>query len=171
MILRPLFTATFLALATPALAADFALFEMTGNWRGTGTIRAKLDHPAQDGRCRMQAVPIVTGQEMQLTGRCATPQGASKLTMQFALHQGGVIAGGIASPSLPETLQFIGQIEGNIARLHSRAPVTVDNQAGNITFTLTLLDPGTFDLVEWFQPEGTTPATQLVRMRFQRGDE
>lgn len=171
MMLRTLFTTGLLTLATPAFAADFALFEMTGNWRGTGTIRAELDQPAQEGRCRMQAVPIVAGQEMKLTGRCATPQGASKLTMQFALREGGVIAGGIASPSLPETLQFIGQIEGNIARLGSRAPITLYKRVGKSTFTLTLLDPGTFDLVEWFQPEGTDPAVELVRMRFQRGDE
>ncbi|MCP5038347.1 MAG: hypothetical protein GY945_12200 [Rhodobacteraceae bacterium] len=169
--MRAFMTVLFAALGSAGLGADVALMSLTGEWRGTGIIRSEPDKPQQEGRCRMNATPLVLGREVRLKGRCATQQGSSSLTMQFVLHEGGVIAGAVASPSLPETLQFIGRVEGSVTRLKTRENVDLDGTSGIVDLSINSLDRDHFDLVEWFHPANGADPIELVRMNFAHKEE
>ncbi|HHB80335.1 MAG TPA: hypothetical protein ENK83_01110 [Aliiroseovarius sp.] len=154
-----------LVLAAPmAQAAD--LMSLSGEGRGAGAIVSDPQKPGREGRCRLTATPLVAGKEMRLKGRCATDQGSAELGMRFVLYDGGVLAGGIASSTHDETVQFDGRLEGNVARLASRKPVRVGEISGTSRFTLTLRDATHFRLVQWLEPETGAARIGMVEMDF-----
>ncbi len=156
-----------LLLAAPAAEAG-NMFELSGEWRGAGAIVAEPGKPGREGRCRLSAIPLVPGQEMRLKGRCATDQGSVELSMRFVLLEGGALAGGIATSTREDTVQFDGQLEGDVARLASRAPVTIGEVTGTSRITLTLQDEAHFRLVQWLEPEAGGAAIGMVEMAFAR---
>ena len=160
--------APLLLVAQMAMASD--MFALTGEWRGVGAIVTRPGAPGREGRCRLTATPLVAGKEMRLKGRCATDQGSAELSMRFVLYEGGVLAGGIASSTQSETVQFIGRLEGDVARLASREPVTVGEMRGTSRFTLTLRDSAHFRLVQWLEPETGAEPLGMVEMEFVRAE-
>lgn len=158
----------FFLLSGAGLVAEPTLFELSGKWQSTGTIRPEPDQPAQEGRCRMEVTTLVEGQELRMKGRCATQAGSTALTMQFALRDRGVIAGAVASPSLPESVQYLGRIDGNTANLQSREAQVIGDQKGLSRFSLTVLDDTSFAFTQWFVPGESEEVIETVHMNFVR---
>lgn len=156
-----------LLLAAPVAEAG-NMFDLSGDWRGVGAIVAEPGQPGREGRCRLAAIPLQPGKEMRLKGRCATDQGSVELSMRFVLLEGGVLAGGIASSMRDDTVQFDGQLDGEVARLASRAPVQVGEVTGTSRISLTLRDGAHFRLVQWLEPETGGAAIGMVEMEFTR---
>ncbi|HHL21434.1 MAG TPA: hypothetical protein ENJ52_07870 [Aliiroseovarius sp.] len=164
----PLFVALLLA-AGPAMAAPApALFDLTGDWRGTGAIREAPDAPAREGRCRFSAIPLRPGEEIRLKGRCATQAGSAELSMRFVLLDGGVLAAGVATSLREGSVQFDGRLDGAVARLQSREPITLDDVTGISHVTVRVEDAAHFTLRQWFAPADGSEPVVLVDMRFQR---
>ncbi len=155
-----------LFVAQMAQATD--LFDLTGEWRGNGAIVSEPGQPGREGRCRITAIPLVEGKEIRLKGRCATDQGSAELSMRFVLYPGGILAGGIASSTQPDSIQFDGRLEGDVARLASRKVVDVDGLRGTSNFTLTITDASHFRLRQWLVPEDGSAAVGMVDMAFIR---
>ena len=162
----PLFLATLLA-SGAALAAP-ALFDLTGQWRGTGAIRQALDGPAREGRCRFSAIPLRPGQEIRLKGRCATQAGSADMSMRLVLREGGTIVAGVATSLRAGTVQFDGRFDGTVARLQSREPLTLGEVSGISHLSLRVEDAENFILRQWFVPVDGSDPVVLVEMRFQR---
>ncbi len=152
-------------LAGAAGAVEVSVFELTGSWRGTGLVRPEPDQRLREGRCRLDIDAVSGDQDVRLQGRCATDLGATALTIQFERRDGGVIAGAMASPSLPETLQFLGKVAGDRLTMQTRAPFQAGDIIGHARFTLTVGAGDTFELVEFFQPQNGAEI-EIVRMSF-----
>ncbi len=153
--------------AQTAMAAG--LFSLTGEWRGVGAIVTEPGAPGREGRCRLTATPLVAGREMRLKGRCATDRGSADLSMRFVLHEGGVLAAAVASSARGgEAVQFIGRLEGGVARLSSRAPIEQGGIRGTSRFSLTLRDGDHFRLRQWLEPVDGGAPLDMVEMEFAR---
>ena len=162
----PLFLGALLA-AGPVLSAP-ALFDLTGEWRGAGAIREAPDAPAREGRCRFSAIPLRPGEEIRLKGRCATQAGSAELSMRFVLLDGGALAAGVATSLRQGSVQFDGRLDGAVARLQSREPITLDDVTGISHVTVRVEDAAHFTLRQWFAPADGTEPVVLVDMQFQR---
>ncbi len=156
----------FILLNGAGVAAEPTLFELTGKWQSIGTIRPEPDQPAQEGRCRLEVTPLVEGRELRMKGRCAMQAGSTALTMQFVMHEDGVIAGAVASPSLPENVQYIGRISGNIANLQSREELVVGGQMGFSRFSLAIQNETNFVFTQWFITSESEEVIETVHMNF-----
>ena len=166
MVKRGLVSALFgLVLAGTAGAVEVSVFELSGSWRGTGMVRPEPDKRLREGRCRLEIEAVSGNSDVRLQGRCATDLGATALTIQFERRDGGVIAGAMASPSLPETLQFLGKAAGDRLTMQTRVPFQAGDAIGHARFTLTLGAGDSFDLVEYFQPQDGAEV-EIVRMHF-----
>ncbi len=171
----PVLFLLLLAGGSPAGAAP-GIFELAGDWRGSGVIREGPGRPAREGRCRFTATVLEPGREMRLRGRCATPAGSADLSMRLVLLEAGLLAGGVASSLRQGTVQFDGRLDGEVARLRAREPVVLEGIAGMLHFSL---DPtpgaeagaGTeegFVLRQWLEPANGAAPVVLVEMRFRR---
>ncbi|HFQ14985.1 MAG TPA: hypothetical protein ENK41_01410 [Rhodobacteraceae bacterium] len=160
--------AVSLVLAAGSALAQAGLFDLTGAWRGNGTIRAEAGEPAREGRCRLSAIPLDPGRELRLRGRCATDKGSAEISIRFVLLDGGAVAAGIASSALTETVQFSGQLRGSAVRLRSRAPVSLGEMRGISLLSIEVTGEGRFSLTQSLVPEDGGAEIPLVEMAFQR---
>ena len=155
-----------LLLSAGTATAGPTLFELAGTWRGAGLLRDDVEKPMREGRCRLSAMPLAEGREVRLKGRCATDRGSAEFSMRFVRFDGGAVAGGIATSLAPDSVQFVGRMDGGQVALHSREPVEFDRLRGVSMIVLSIQDESHFSLRQSLQTGGEV--MDLMQMAFSR---
>ena len=155
-----------LAILMVVLAGDataLTFLSESGDWRGRGVFREKIDAPLIKGQCRFRTT--VEGPVTQVKGKCGAAVGAAPMNMALTRLGDGALAAQISSTAFEDVLVYEGQEAEAGAILNTAKPHRLDDGSFDLTLELVWQDDG-FVLQQFVAPAGGGERVLVVKMTF-----
>lgn len=155
----------YLISITP-LNAQNILGETELNWVGSGTIRTAPNKDIQRGKCRITTAPIPEMVGHEITGKCSSPAGASRIAIRIEDRGNNQLAGVFTTKVTNTSIQFLGTRSSNLIELSAREPQLINGTEYNSTLQITFGETDTFTLKQIVSPVDSDTHTTVVEMKF-----